>query len=507
MNTQDLSKVLRYIEENIRISEQTTIDYLDPKSHLDRLKSKQNHVIFGRRGSGKSLLLKSLKTTNPNTTTSISINLEDYKDISFPNSISHVLMSILKSLKKSIGHRYKIWNWKNWKTQRSILKSIDKQISQLEKKISEPDSYNEKIREKSASKLSGKLGSSLGKSNAEMATEMADELETSREILKDKLNELKNEISSFKELINSICTFTNKDIFLILDDLYFIKKNEQPFFIDFFHRISKNTRLYLKIATIKQRSSLYLQTDTFIGVEIGHDIQALSLDYTLEDFNNLVSFMRQLLNHINQKVNVDINYSNVLTENAFRFLCLASGGVPRDFLTLFISLGEKMINGNRNISKPNVIDCSIENLPNKMEAFNTDSAEEKTVLEHYLQYIRNQVINTKKWNAFLVSNSDVDNFPKIKQAIKELVDLRLIHLVNPNISSAPSDGKRYSAYMVDIGLFPNSNPRGFTQIEPGQRDENNREDKLRSAPKLNLTSYEDYISSQNLTIDLQTTEN
>ena len=507
MNNKDLSKVLRYIEENIRITEQTTIDYLDPKSHLDRLKSKQNQVIFGRRGSGKSLLLKSLKNLNTDSTTSISINLEDYKDISFPNSISHVLINILTSIKKNITGKYKIWHFKKWKNQLEILKSIDKQISQLEKKINEPDSYSEKIREKSASKTSGKLGSGLNKSQAEIATEIADEFETSREILKDKLNELKNEISNFKELINSISSFTNQDIFLILDDLYFIRKNEQPFFIDFFHRISKNTRLYLKIATIKQRSSLYLQTDTFIGVEIGHDIQSLSLDYTLEDFNNLVSFMKQLLNHINQKVDVNIDYSNVLTDNAFRFLCLASGGVPRDFLTLFISLGEKMINGNRNISKPNVIDCSIENLPNKMEAFNTDSAEEKTILEHYLQYIRNEIINTKKWNAFLVSNSDVDNFPKIKQAIKELVDLRLIHLVNPNTSSAPGDGKRYSAYMVDIGLFPNSNPRGFTQIEPGQKDERSREDKLRSAPKLNLSLYEDFIASQNLTLDIHIIEN
>jgi len=138
-----------------------------------------------------------------------------------------------------------------------------------------------------------------------------------------------------------------------------------------------------------------------------------------------------------------------------------------------------------------------------MEAFNKDSAEEKTVLEHYLQFIRNEIINTKKWNAFLISNSDVENFPKIKQAIRELVDLRLVHLVNPNTSSAPSDGKRYSAYMVDIGLFPNSNPRNFIQIEPGQKDENSREDRLRSAPKINLSLYEEYIKSQNLDVDLQ----
>lgn len=502
MTNSDLSKVLRFIEENIRVSEQTTIEYLDPKNHIERLNSKQNQVIFGRRGSGKSLLLKSLKSKDVENKAYISINLEDFKDISFPNSISHVLINILKELKTSISKKYNFWQYKKWRIQKKLISEIEKKIKVLKAK----DTFSKKIREKTASKTSGEFGSGFGKSQAKMSAESADELETSREILKDKLDDLKNEISEFKILINQVTELLNKDIFLILDDLYFIRKNEQPFFIDFFHRIAKNTRLYLKIATIKQRSSLYLQTDTFVGVEIGHDIQALSLDYTLEDFNNLVVFMKQLLNHINQKVSVNINYNNVLTDNAFRFLCLASGGVPRDFLSLFISLGEKMNNGEKNISKPNVIDCSIENLPNKMEAFNTDSAEEKTILEHYLQYIRNEIINEKKWNAFLVSNIDVDAYPKIKQAIKELVDLRLIHLVNPNISSAPSDGKRYSAYMVDIGLFPNSNPRNFTQIEPGQKDERSREDKLRSAPKLNLNLYHQYITDQNLSGDLVSTE-
>ena len=57
----DIQKVLRYIEENIRVTEQTSIEYLDSQGNIDRLSLKQNHIIFGRRGSGKSLLLKSLK--------------------------------------------------------------------------------------------------------------------------------------------------------------------------------------------------------------------------------------------------------------------------------------------------------------------------------------------------------------------------------------------------------------------------------------------------------------
>lgn len=61
MNNNDLIKALTFIEENIRISKQTSMEYLDPKRHIERLKSKQNQIIFGRRGSGKSLLLKSLQ--------------------------------------------------------------------------------------------------------------------------------------------------------------------------------------------------------------------------------------------------------------------------------------------------------------------------------------------------------------------------------------------------------------------------------------------------------------
>ena len=107
--TQDLNKVLKYIEENIRVTEQTTIEYLDPKGHIDRLESKQNQIIFGRRGSGKSLLLKSLKARGTDKVI-ISINLDDYKDISFPDSIIQVLRVVIRQLKDSLDNSYKWFN-------------------------------------------------------------------------------------------------------------------------------------------------------------------------------------------------------------------------------------------------------------------------------------------------------------------------------------------------------------------------------------------------------------
>ncbi|WP_155975723.1 hypothetical protein [Daejeonella oryzae] len=503
--TQDLNKVLRYIEENIRVTDQTTIEYLDPKGHVERLLSKQNQVIFGRRGSGKSLLLKSLKTSATNTEV-MTVNLDDFKDISFPNSIIQVLRLVIKQLNKSLIESYKWWELVKRQKAQNIIKDLNKYLTKLEARLANPDQYDESTRVKSGSKFSGEASSGYGKSTAKIGSEIQEESESSKTLRIDKLNILRNELTEFKELIQKASEYLDKDLFLILDDFYFIRKSDQPYFADFFHRISKNTRLYLKIASIKHRTSLYVQSDTYIGMEIGHDGQSLNLDYSLENFNALVSFMKELLYNINKKVKVEIDYEKLFSENGFRFLCLASGGVPRDFFTLFLTLGNKIINGQSTISKPLVIETSIENLPNKLEAFKTDSLEEKEVLEHYLQFIRREIVDKKRWNSFLVSNSDVLQHPQINQAIKELVDLRLLHIANSNTSSAPSDGTRYSAYLIDIGLFPNANPRNFQQVEPGQKDDEGREDKLRSSPKLNLELLNEFITGLKLSKQLKLTE-
>lgn len=501
----DIKKVIRFIEENIRITDQTSIDYIDPKGYIERLSTKQNQIIFGRRGSGKSLLLKSLAQKSE-TTVCLKINLEDFKDISFPDSIIQVLKIAIKQLKSEINSDISILSFIRWLKGKKVQRKLNKTIVELEKRLKDPDSFDESTKTKTGSKVVSEAKTSVGKASSMIGAEDSEEFESSRTIRVDKLNILKNELTNFKELIQTAADLINRDIFLILDDFYFIRKSDQPYLIDFFHRLTKNTRLYLKVATIKHRSSLYIQGETYVGVEIGHDAQALNLDYSLEDFNVLVDFMKDLLTAVNSRVGVNLDYESILTPNAFRFLCLASGGVPRDFFSLFILLSNKMISGTRAISKPNVIEVCIENLPNKLEAFKKDSAEEKEILEHYLNYIKEEIIANKKWNSFLVSKNDVLKYARINQAIKELVDLRLLHVANSNTSSAPSDGSRYTAYVVDIGLFPNSNPRGFQQVEPGQKDEEGREDKLRSSPKINLESFQDYIKGLNLKLDLNVTE-
>ena len=102
-NTRDkVAQLGKYIEENLRASQSAGLKFVDPRYFGQRLMAKQNHVVFGRRGAGKSTLVSSCQKEPA--TIAIYLNLETYKDITFPNIIVQVfLVSCFRnSLHKSL---------------------------------------------------------------------------------------------------------------------------------------------------------------------------------------------------------------------------------------------------------------------------------------------------------------------------------------------------------------------------------------------------------------------
>jgi len=222
---EDLSKVLGFIEENMRVTDQTSIEYLDSQGIIERLTLKQNHIVFGRRGSGKSLLLKSLRDRSK--FAFINVNMEDFKDISFPNSIIHVQKAIIKQLLPSIENKHSKFTYAYYKKSRPLIAKLKKQNKVLEHHLSHPDEYDKSIREKKAGKSfgKGKVKVKSGNYEVEGGAEESDETETSKQLRVDKLDVLKNDLSNIKELFSEASELIEKDIFLILDDFYFIRKD------------------------------------------------------------------------------------------------------------------------------------------------------------------------------------------------------------------------------------------------------------------------------------------
>lgn len=483
MDRTELDKLITYLEENTRADKVSGIDFIDPRSFKKKVRGKQNYVVFGRRGAGKSTLLKTLNK-DPNSQT-IYVNLEDYKDITFPNIIIKVLCSFYREIIKDLKNRRSFFKKKNFLATRKIVKDINNLIDEFEKKLVEPDNYSERKKQSNKSsstdEISGKSKQLLAKSSLTTGTEF--EVEHSWEI--DKLNELKTSIDINKGLISRIIDFNNSQLFLILDDFYFIPKDIQPFLLDYFHRLAKSNDFYLKIGTIKHRSYLYFQSKkSYIGMELNADIYDIDLDYTLDKWNELKQFKRKLLETAIKASGASFDIDSVFNENSFSQLCIASGGVPRDFLVLFIKSCQLITDGKIKITVPDVREIAIQNFVNKKNALVKDSTEDSNALESYINYLRDYVFNQKRTNIFLIENDSLNKDEKIKQVIRELVDLRFLHVIDSNTSAAPSDGKRYSAFLLDVSLYDNGRPRNFKEVEPDIRA--NRQ-AVRSAPRITIS--------------------
>ena len=79
---------------------------------------------------------------------------------------------------------------------------------------------------------------------------------------------------------------------------------------------------------------------------------------------------------------------------------------------------------------------------------------------------------------------------EIKNLIRELIDLRFLHIIDNNTSAAPSDGKRYSAYLLDVSLYTNGRPRNFKEVKP---DLKIQRDDIRSSPRITITNLKEII--------------
>ena len=317
MELSEIQKLIRYIEENTRADKVSGIEFIDPRSFKSKIQGKQNYVVFGRRGAGKSTLLKTLIPQKENF--SIYVNLEDYKDITFPNIIIKVLIRFFEGSIKKLNEDISFWQFKKWRRKRKLNKSLKKLVTELNKKIASPDAIDERRKYKATQQDGGNVSATANGVGAGLSYSDAAESEIEHQWKIDKLNELKTSIDKIKDLIQGISELTDKQIILVLDDFYFIPKTIQPYLIDYFHRLSKSNDFYLKIGTVKHRTNLYKQSkESYIGMELNADVYDIDLDYTLDKWNELKRFMRELLESAINSSQAKIDINEIFNEQEFK---------------------------------------------------------------------------------------------------------------------------------------------------------------------------------------------
>jgi len=440
----------REIEQNLRTTERTIRTFIEFNEILLRAQNERNQVFFGRRGTGKTLLINNF-LRNYSYTYHAKINIESFKTQKLSDAIINTLIRALQAYQRQMLAR----------TERKLFitiyrpkasKMIDSAIKECQALLALPERFN--ISDTESENSQAALGLTQELINLKQSEASSRSRITSFD--DTKLRKLYNLLPLLRDTLKAVAdTVVSSKIYLSLDDFYFIPKAQQPYFLDFMHNLCKNTPTILKVSTIRHRSMLCIQAESFIGVELGADIQGIDLDYTLDSFPQLEEFLITLLQgYIDSSFAQSLTIEDLIEAKPLKLLVVASGGVPRDFLNYILKVCEKLIrNPDRPVGIKDILEIVSNNLVNKRESLVRDSGEDETQLLRHLDTITNEIIEVKKTNIFLIPNNLKEINASLDQSIKELADLRFLHHLSSRVDR--NETHKYSAFLIDMCLYAN----------------------------------------------------
>jgi len=502
LNSERLFKLNRLILENLRVKQGRVPIYVDIASNVAQILARQSHVVFGRRGSGKSTLLLTAKTmAEQQGFLCIYFDSELIKENPFPDVLISLMIKIFENLFEYYGAKDK--NIKNrvlyiFKIKKDTFKEeVKAVIGELKKLRTEPQIYDIErktiISEEKKKGLEARVSLERAEIGGRLDKAEVSSVEETTEITRIKVNKLQQNLEIYHDKLENLLKKIDRDMMLFLDDFYFIAKQDQPQVIDYLHRLSKGTKMYLKLGTIRYRTSLYRvssKNGKTTGVELNNDIFPIELDYTLEDFKVMSNFLDQVLIKFAEGLNIEINdLDGLFTEGGKKLLHLASGGVPRDFLNLFLksqsiarSLMLKKMEKQRVVGEAARQYLTETKWPNLSE----DTVGDVFILENLIQRIRRFSINEKRKTVFLVNQEEKSQNSEEYDRLKQLMDLRFIHLVDSHTSATYGRRGRYEGYIVDSGFWASPRIPGLVEVDFNKRDASGRKDELRNCPIFKL---------------------
>lgn len=490
LNNEQLSRLRIVITENLRVQRGGAehVPYIDVTSALSDVKARQNHAIFARRGCGKTLLLHHSKKVVDEGIKTVYLNCEDFKTHSFPN----VLIEILDAVFSELNRNFRGWFGKKRKS-KAIISEILLQLSQLRDKA---DAREEEIREVESSESSGAGKAKIGKSDFfEMSTESSEsrkkELEKVYKSADDKLKELNIWLPRLKDQIRNFFSLSTgvKAVYIQIDDFYHLRRTDQPFVMDYVHRLCKDLPLYFKVATLRHASVLYAdRSGQPTGAQERHDYQPINIDFTFADFRKTESQMKRIFYEFGKQaiLNPD-QIDSIFKGEGFNRLVMAGGGVPRDCLSIFLEVLDRVKDGDGKIGKDDVRIMSKSNFERRIEELKQDSegAAQNVLLKGI--YVIRQFCIEKKTNVFFVSEQVLQQEDAFRDLIYRLLDYRIIHSAGSALTHKSQAGT-YHSFVIDVGAYAQMRTLSgrFNEIDLGDSDS---KEKMRSSPILSIEDF------------------
>jgi hypothetical protein len=464
--------------------------FVDP-GILPQLESINSQIVYGRRGTGKTHVLRvlesSLKADQRNCV--VYVDARTFGSTSQFTDINVPLASRCTSLFRDLLGE--IYNALLDFVVRQEGPDVDKALEEVSHfGIAATESVAERRQDSSADRQTLKTSNKNG-FEAEVGTspsmsfsagaDRANEIETTSSYKFEYSNKVV--FPSVSSPLKSILRIYDAQLYVLLDEWSSLPVDVQPYLAEFIRRsFLPVANVAVKIGSLEYRSQFGVNTaNGVIGFEMGADISAfLDIDdYYVYDRNPegiTDAFANILVRHLTNELpsghlaNLGIEVggklaSRLFTERkVFQELVRASEGVARDLINIFSkAYFAAHRRGKEKIERESVLEAA-------RQWFEQDKqrnlSEELRVV---LRKITDEVIGSKRARSFLLPR-ELENHATIQQ----LFDLRVLHLVQRGYADKDKPGVRYNIYALDYGTYvdlmnTSRKPElGFEQLDKGE---------------------------------------
>ncbi|PAR65967.1 ORC-CDC6 family AAA ATPase [Vibrio cholerae] len=448
----------------------------------------ENQILYGRRGTGKTHLLKYLKSSVEKTGIAcIEIDMRTigstggmYADsnIGLTERASRLLSDTLCDIREQI-----------------LDICINNELCDLSQLIPLLDEFVEQAthiviqgcvdKEKSNSKAISSTSSAKVSASLSLQNNLSANLEQSNSVSNSGFETIKESgqqtlrihFGALSKILKCIVKLLPESSLLILiDEWSEVPLELQPYLADMLRRIIFPVpTITVKIAVISHRSRfrIYDKNGSSIGLEVSSDASAsLNLDHFMvfdSDKEQSVDFFKTLIfKHAKAADKKNIIPTNVeefismvfKNKNSIEEFARASEGVPRDAINIISQAAQHQkehrigVKEIRNAARAWYTTSKSKDINSRSEAVNL------------LEWIISSVIGLKRTRGFLV-NSNVND-----ELIDYLYDSRVIHLVKQGVSVSSVQGSKFNLYSLDYGCYSHlintkDEPQGLLSDEFG----------------------------------------
>jgi hypothetical protein len=263
-------------------------------------------------------------------------------------------------------------------------------------------------------------------------------------------------IPQLQHAIGLLCATTKQSLYVFLDDIHYMDSGEVPGLLDLLHGISRDNPVWLKVAGIRHQTR-WFTPDPPVGLQTGQDASIINLDITLEQPSRAKIFLRDILLSYVEESNAE-PLRSFLSGAALDRLVLACGGVPRDFLLLFVG-ALQIARQRKNASTVGVQDVNHAAgaaAQTKLQELEDDAAAARgrsRDLVSALDTVKNFLLEEKQITFLSIDFLDKEKHPRQYALMQGLMDLRMLHLINSSISDDHHAGRRSEVYLLDLSQY------------------------------------------------------